>query len=363
MRIPGNDDSGNDYGKTFDGQQSSVYAFQRDDDGWTPHMPLPPENTPSERANYAESVALDGSTAFLNSGDILFRDEETWQHETSLSMFEDSYASAVDGDGGTAIFGVLDPHVGSVEGTKAFVFEKRDGDWRREATLRPPEIERGDMFGNAIAFDSSSVVVGAKRTIRDDRPGSGGAYLFDQVDRGWKLQKRFLPPVAGRVGTSVALDGETALIGAPETSVDTTDEVGQVDVLTRGDEGWERETTLFPPVKEWMRFGSSVALSESLALVGAPLLNPIMLESSDAEGVPEETGHTTDRPDRRVSGAVFAFDRESWTHQATYTATNPKNGEFFGTAVAVKGDTAIVGGRIAHRRAGRFMASTHLVSL
>ena len=82
-------------------------------------------------------------------------------------------------------------------------------------------------------------------------------------------------------------------------------------------------------------FGTGVALSGETLLVGSPR------EDSGASGV---NGDETDES-LADSGAAYVFVRSgtSWSQQAYLKATTPAAGDRFGTAVALSGDTAVVG--------------------
>ncbi len=82
-------------------------------------------------------------------------------------------------------------------------------------------------------------------------------------------------------------------------------------------------------------FGTSVAMSGDTVVVGAPS------ESSNAAGV---NGNEADNS-LSTSGAVYVYVRSgaTWIQQAYLKASNPGNGDRFGTSVSVSGDTIVVG--------------------
>ncbi|MCA8978612.1 MAG: FG-GAP repeat protein [Planctomycetes bacterium] len=83
------------------------------------------------------------------------------------------------------------------------------------------------------------------------------------------------------------------------------------------------------------RFGSSVAISGELVVVGAPL------EESNATGV---NGNQSDNS-LPLSGAAYVFERVGgvWVQQAYLKASNADAGDLFGHAVAVSGELVVVG--------------------
>jgi hypothetical protein len=88
----------------------------------------------------------------------------------------------------------------------------------------------------------------------------------------------------------------------------------------------------------WDRFGISVAISGDTAIVGAHE------EDSSATGV---NGDQTDNS-AATAGAAYIFARISssvWSQQAYLKASNTEGGDRFGEAVAISGETAVVGAR------------------
>ena len=83
-------------------------------------------------------------------------------------------------------------------------------------------------------------------------------------------------------------------------------------------------------------FGYSVAVSGDTMVVGASL------EDSSATGV---NGTGSDLPNTWDSGAAYVFVRSGsdWVQQAYLKAFNTGGGDAFGLAVAISGDTVVVG--------------------
>lgn len=70
-------------------------------------------------------------------------------------------------------------------------------------------------------------------------------------------------------------------------------------------------------------FGQSVAIDGSLAIIGAPEVDDFWLSVGRAY--------------------VYAFDGQVWTKEATLVKPSPSGDEYFGSSVAISGDTAVVG--------------------
>ncbi len=131
--------------------------------------------------------------------------------------------------------------------------------------------EVGDAgFGGSVALsaDGSTALVGG------DSDNLGGAvWAFTHTAQGWSQDgSKLIEPDAALFGASVALsaNGETALVGAPDTNSDS----GAAWVFHRVGTGWRQAGPALVGAGEqggaW--FGSSVALSGNgrVALVGGP---------------------------------------------------------------------------------------------
>ncbi len=147
-------------------------------------------------------------------------------------------------------------------------------------------------------------------------------------------------------GYSVAVSGETMVVGAPYESSDATsvngnqtnDYVGSSGaayVFVRSGTTWKQQAYLKASNAEANdRFGWSVAVSGDTVVVGA------IAEAGSAtaiNGIPNNSAP--------ASGAAYVFARTgtNWTQQAYLKASNAGSGDRFGWAVAVSGDTVVVG--------------------
>jgi len=124
------------------------------------------------------------------------------------------YSVALDGD--TAMIGAPTDYSGSPVSGSVFVFARSAGEWSEQAELLPDDGAAGDRFGHSVALDGDSAIVGA---IQDDDNGenSGSAYVLIRAAGVWTEQAKLLASDGAdldRFGASVALDGDTAVVGA-----------------------------------------------------------------------------------------------------------------------------------------------------
>jgi hypothetical protein len=119
------------------------------------------------------------------------------------------------------------------------------------AYLKASNAEAEDYFGGSIALDGETLVVGASNEDgsaaggEDDNsaPCAGAAYVFTRSGTGWVQQARLKASDAeagDSFGLSVAIDGDTLVVGAPyEDSI-----AGAAYVFTRSGTGWSQQARL-----------------------------------------------------------------------------------------------------------------------
>jgi len=188
--------------------------------------------------------------------------------------------------------------------------------WIEEAQLYSDAPVSGERFGDSVAIDGDTALVGAE-------PGSGstdgGAWVFVRSGYAWSLQATLLP--SG--WTTVSIEGDTALVGMPGDDHKAPD-AGAASVFVRSGTSWILQARIFAPDAALMdEFGSSVSLSVDTALIGA---------RGDDQGGSTYGG----------SAYVFVRNGSTWTQQAKLLAGDTTDYDWFGYTVALEGDTAVV---------------------
>jgi len=342
-------------------ESGSAYIYQRQpttSDGasiWTETTKL----TASDGATgdlLGISVAVDGDTVVLgstrdddnapNTGSVYVfvqtssaSDTPVWTQQAKLTASDgaavDQLGSSVSISGDTIVAGSSrDDSIGQNAGS-AYVFV-RDGDasWTEQAKLTASDGSQFDIFGDAVAIDGDTVVVGAwgDQVNNDTSVGSGSAYIFvrDTTDgtTSWSEQAKLTAPAgADEFGRSVAVSQDTVIVGAGGNGEDFMGS-GSVHVYIRSDQSnstWTEQATLkASDGNSDDRFGSSVSISGNALVVGS--------YRSDDNGVD--------------SGSIYVFVRLSsttWTEQAKLTAFDAASNDNYGVSVAIDQQTIVVG--------------------
>jgi hypothetical protein len=231
---------------------------------------------------------------------------------------------AIDGD--TALVGAHNegPH------GAAYVFVRDAGGvWSQQAKLVASDGAPVDLFGIAVALHGDTAVVGAN--LDDDRgTNSGSAYVFVRSGTSWSQQQKLLAPIGDGAagddfGSAVAIDADTVLVGARLANRLTDTEAGATYVFVRSGVTWTQQAKLqgTDTTHALDRFGCAVDVEADRALIGA-----------EVEDAPFAS-----------SGAAYVFERigSVWSLQKRLAPLDPVGQDRFGQAVALSGNTALVG--------------------
>lgn len=208
----------------------SVYSFDVAPDG---KLSLGQVLEPTERFQFGATLDADGDWAAMSSSSAIYLYQYSggsWVLRQQLDEDNDlpptpgivvrglRSSLALSGDllavGDTSAN--VDAGAGAVSNAGAVVLFRRGGDgvWRHEATLAA-EVPVGSAgFGSSVAVDGDVLLVGAPNDKVNDL-SVGGAYLYQPSVGGWSLRRTLRNPgqEAGAFGWSVAVEDDLAVIG------------------------------------------------------------------------------------------------------------------------------------------------------
>lgn len=202
---------------------------------------------------------------------------EVGRLQPSQSNVGDQLGTSVAVDGDLIVVGSPWSDESASNGGSAFVWEWNEVNWELVGSLDPLILDTDDLFGTSVAISGEWVAVGAP--FNDDMDANAGAVHIFQVSGGavsWKQTLYDANPNAGnRFGNSVAMDGSTLVVGAPWADGVSANE-GSATVFQLSGSSWIQDSYLLSPTglaDEYM--GTSVDVSESCSqgttiLLGAP---------------------------------------------------------------------------------------------
>jgi hypothetical protein len=213
---------------------------------------------------------------------------------------------------------------------------RRDGAIR-DFTLTASDGADDDNFGLSVAIDGNTVVVGAPWHMGF----TGEAYVFVKPSQGWKnmTQTARLNASDGAAyfGLTVSVSGNTVVVGSPAVTVGGNADQGAAYVFVEPSSGWHdmTETAELTASDGYAgaTFGASVAINKNTVLVGAP--------AWEASGL--------------GSAYIFVEPNGGWinaTQTAELNASDGMDGDEFGNSVSISAGTAIVGAPQPNKGAG-----------
>ncbi len=296
------------------------------------------------------SVAISGDTAVVgaprNSGGAGLQNRGSayvyvrnssgaWTFQQKLVPSDgattDQFGYSVAINGNTVAVGRYNTTTGQNRGDgKVYIFTRTGTIWTETQTLQSNDIAQGDLFGNSLAFENDTLVVGALNKTNGANFFQGAAYVFTRTGGAGAFAQQAKLMASDGVfadffGYSVAVSGDSIIVGATSLAGQPNSK-GKAYIFTRSGSSWtEQQILQSSDGANGDAFGYAVGISNDTAIVGARL---------DVVGTMGEVG----------SAYVFNRSGATWTESQKLTAAEatPRN-DTFGGSVAIKGDTIAVG--------------------
>jgi hypothetical protein len=243
----------------------------------------------------------------------------------------DNFGFSLSIEGNTAVAGALGDDLGENDGQgSVFVFVRSGTVWTQQQKLVASDGAEGDRFGASVALDGNTIVVGAADNEVGANLNQGAAYVFTRSGTVWTQQQKLTASDGEPVdffGLSVAISGETVIVGALDDDVGALGDCGSAYVFTRSGTVWtEQQRLTASDGANGDNFGS-VAISGNTALVSA--------KNDDVGG-------------NLNQGSAYVFVRSGtvWTEQQKLVASDGAANDNFGNGgwtIGIDGDTVVVG--------------------
>ena len=248
----------------------------------------------------------------------------------------DQFGARVAISGNTAVVGAnRDAVNGKTDQGAVYVFVRDGANWVQQSRLIASDGVAGDQFGAAVAIDGNTVVIGAR--FADSNYGKAYVFTRSGSPAVWteqKLARNLFPGSSafpGFFGYAVGISGNTVVVGNPRAHGTNNVPTGIAHVFALNGTTWTLQTQ-FSGSSGTGLFGQAVAISSGSIIVGDP---------SAFFDTPNDPNH----PFGVVKGAAYVFTGSdaNWSLQQQLAAPDGEQDDFFGQAVAIDGDSAIVG--------------------
>ncbi len=313
--------------------QGAAYVFVRVGGAWIQQQKLVAADG-SSNDFFGISVAISGETAIVGarfdapggSAYVFVRNGTTWTQQQKLSTASgESFGWSVAIDGETTVVGAVgaDSNRGA-----AYVFVRNGTAWTQQQQLTAADGSVNAFFGLSVAISGQTAIVGAPSASVGGNITQGAAYVFVRNGTAWTQEQKLTAAdgaAQDNFGSAVGISGESAIVSSPRDDVGANPDQGSAYTFVRSGTTWtqQQQLTAADGVAN-DTFGSSVAISGETAIVGA------------------EREHSSGANNK---GAAYTFTRSGsvWTQLQKVVAPDAAAGDFFGRAAGISGETAIVG--------------------
>jgi FG-GAP repeat protein len=267
-----------------------------------------------------------GAAYVLKKSGSMWLETQKLLADDGVAGDELGYDAAATGDliAVTAWNAMVDGNVGQ---GATYLFEIQNGQWTQVQKLLADDGTFFDNFGQSVALDGSTVLVGANGATIGDQGAQGTAYVFVNSGSGWVQQQKLIADDGDTVdnfGSSAAISGDTILVGALQAAVEGHANQGAVYYFAGSGGTWTQTQKISAgDGGAGDLFGASMSFDGTTLVVGA-------------------TG-----ADGRGAAYVFTNTGGAWTEVQKLTADDGASGDNFGDAVSLSGDNILVAADVA----------------
>jgi len=289
--------------------------------------------------NFGRSVAISGDYAIAgapydddggtNSGSayIFKRSGTEWSQEDKIVASDpaanDVFGISVAISGDYAIVGAHNDDDGGSSSGSAYIFKRSGTEWSQEDKIVTSDPAQNDQFGMSVAISGDYAIAGAP--YDDDGGGaSGSAYIFKRSGTDWSQEDKIVasdPAQSDQFGTSVAIDGDYAIVGAyQDDDAGYKSNSGSAYIFKRSGTDWSQEDKIVASdAATGDNFGRSVAISGDYAIAGA---------------YPDQS---------RGAAYILKKSGTDWNQNTKIIGSDIPQSAYFGWSSSIDGDYAIVG--------------------
>lgn len=296
-------------------------------------------DNPTNYTRFGGAVSIDGDMAVVghigdkDNGDyagaayILKYDGSNWNKVQKIKPSDgsasSSFGSSVAIQGNTIVVGADKENSAGA----AYIFTYNGSTWSQQAKLKSSDIETNDVFGISVGISDNKVIVGAygeDSTVAYSNVGA--AYVFAYNGTNWNQEAKLLAndgTDSDWFGEKVDIEGNTAIISA-RGDKDNGSSSGAAYVFKYDGTNWIQQDKITPiGAESGDYFGAEVAIKDSTILVGARSANTA---SSNGGAV-----------------YIFSYNGSNWAQDFELTASDSESSDYFGSAIAMEGNTILVG--------------------
>ena len=262
----------------------AAYVFTQDINGKWMQRDVLYASDRSANQWFGYQLALAGSTLVVgtrqgNAAYVFTNTAGVWSEQQKLAA-NGAFGGSVAFDGTHIVVGadLADDAANAILRCGAayvFVFDSSTGKWIEHSVLRASDAATDAQFGYSVAVEGDTVVVGSPNTTLANLLGSVYVYKPSATPGLWTEQKLTSSKkiVGDAFGFSVALQGDTLVIGAPYENLQAAIYAGDLYISTRtnGNANWGPISNFYAyPLATYGTSGYSLSLDGDVLIVGGP---------------------------------------------------------------------------------------------
>ncbi|RYZ50786.1 MAG: hypothetical protein EOP49_13245, partial [Sphingobacteriales bacterium] len=322
--------------------RGAAYVFFRNGNAWLQQAKLVAADG-AANDNFGIAVSINGNYAIIGapydnttgiqqgSAYIFMRSGTTWTQQAKITASDMgayySFGGSVSINGDYVVVGSAGADGAGLTQGAAYVFVRSGSTWSQQAKLTASDGLTEDYFGVSVAISGNYAIIGANGDDVGANVDQGSAYIFMRNGSSWAQQAKVVGSSAGGAdafGTSVAMDGDYAIVGAPWNDVGGNADQGAAYVFLRNGTNWAQQARLLAADGATDDFfGYSASIQGNYALVGSHKDN---------------IGAISDQ------GSAYLFNRNgsTWAQQLKITASDGTTSDELGLSVSIGSQYAVI---------------------
>lgn len=297
-----------------------------------------------------------GANSFQGAVYVFTESNGVWTQTQELTASDgaggDNFGTSVAIDGDTVLIGAPSVAIGSnLNVGAAYVFTRSGGTWIQGQKLMADDGAASSTFGISVAVRGSMTLIGAHGAAINGQNSQGAVYAFTASGGTWSQAQKLVASdgvASDQFGQQLSLDahGTTVVIGSDQaTYADSFPGTGAAYVFNLQGDTWTQTQRLEADDGQLADyFGRWTAIQGSTIVIGAPA-------SPDSGGNP-------------FMGSAYVFTESggTWTQTQKLTADDGVSGDFFADAVAIAGNTILIGAPGATIGGNPFVGAAYVYS-
>ena len=225
--------------------------------------------------------------------------------------------------------------------------------WVQQGKLTSSDGAAGDQFASSVAIDGNTVVVGTSSATVGTDFAQGAAYVFVMPTSGWANMTQTAKLTASdgmsndQFGSSVAVSGNVVVVGSPYAAISNTNCSTTSNVCFNQGAAY----VYVEPASGWGDMTETAKLTASDGLAGDELGYSVAIDGNAVVAGAPNAGICSDCPtgphtSAQGAGYVFVQPENGWanmTQTAKLTVSKGTGDDGFGQSVAIAGTAAVVG--------------------